>query len=239
MIMRRREDALKYRVHYVMLPARDIFGMVGRCGGGYNTLWLDWSDEGRARREMIMRDYEVAMDELCGHYSRLEESILKEGFRNPIIITCGLPRKRTIENLPPEMRDLPPSELLLCEMTMGGSRLHVAQKHDIKIPCIVNDWTGRFAGKPEILKPVEAYQFYRDPPQNVIMDPNLGLLESFSRTKVGYHLGAEWSEDKLMPLRAPLWIRIMNRHGYRIDKLPKIVLDVLAEAGVDQDNPNQ
>lgn len=226
---------LPYRVHFVHLPARDIFGMVGRCGGGYNTVWFDWSEEGRAKRESIMRDYEEEMDALCGHYSRLEQSILAEGFRNPIIITCGTPKKRTIENLPPEMRDLPPKDLLLCEMTMGGSRLHVAQKHDMKIPCIVNDWTGRFASKPEIKQARDAFQLYKDPPKGITMNPALGLVESFSQNKVGHHLGPEWSEDKLMPLRAPLWIKIMNRYGYRIDKLPKIVLDVLKEAGVDQD----
>ena len=213
--------------------------MVGRCGGGYNTVWEDWSPEGRAKRELIMSDYEQEMDALCGHYSRLEQSVLAEGFRNPIIITCGLPRKRRMENLPPEMRSLPPSELLLCEMTMGGSRLHVAQKHDISIPCIVNDWTGRFQGSPEILSVEDAYQLYKDPPKSIVLSQDLGLVESFSQNKVGYHLGPEWSEDRLMPLRAPLWIRIMNRHGYRIDKLPRIVLDVLDAAGVDQNNVGQ
>jgi len=228
-----------YRVHAVKLPARSIFGMVGRCGGGYNTLWEDWSPEGRAKRELIMAEYEQEMNALCGHYSRLEHSVLAEGFRNPIIITCGLPRKRRMENLPPEMRTLPPQELLLCEMTMGGSRLHVAQKHDMSIPCIVNDWTGRFADSPEIREPQEAYQLYQDPPRSIVMSLDLGLVESFSQNKVGHHLGPEWSEDRLMPLRAPLWIRILNRHGYRIDKLPRIVLDVLEAAGVDQNNLGQ
>jgi len=228
-----------YKVHAVKLPARSIFGMVGRCGGGYNTLWEDWTPEGRAKRELIMAEYEQEMNVLCGHYSRLEQSVLAEGFRNPIIITCGLPRKRRMENLPPEMRTLPPHELLLCEMTMGGSRLHVAQKHDMSIPCIVNDWTGRFQDSPEIRDPQEAYQLYQDPPKSIVMSLDLGLVESFSQNKVGYHLGPEWSEDKLMPLRAPLWIRIMNRHGYRIDKLPRIVLDVLDAAGVDQNNLGQ
>jgi len=231
--------ARPFRVHAVNLPARSIFGMVGRCGGGYNTIWEDWSPEGRVKRELIMADYEREMDELCGHYRRLEESVLAEGFRNPIIITCGLPRKRRMENLPPEMRVLPPSELLLCEMTMGGSRLHVAQKHDISIPCIVNDWTGRFRDSPEIRDAEEAFQLYRDPPKSITISLELGLVESFSQNKVGYHLGPEWSEDRLMPLRAPIWIRIMNRHGYRVHKLPRIVEDVLVAAGVNQDHINQ
>ena len=226
---------LPYRVHFTALPARDIFGMVGRCGGGYNSQWTDWSDEGRRKRELIMQEYEQGLDEICGHYRKLESSILREGIRNPVIITCGAPRRRTWEHLPPEMRSWPLEKLLLLETTMGGSRLHVCQKHDMRIMCIVNDWTGRFRSEPEIRNEAEARLCYLDPPQHIKFDQNLGILESFSTNKVGYHLGEEWSEDKLMPLRAPLWIGILNKYGYRIDKLPKIVLDVLRAAGVDQD----
>ena len=226
---------LPYRVHFVELPARDIFGMVGRCGGGYNSQWTDWSDEGRHKRELIMKEYEEGLDAICGHYRKLESSILKEGIRNPVIITCGPPRRRTWNHLPPEMRTWPHEKLLLLETTMGGSRLHVCQKHDMKIMCIVNDWTGRFRKEPEIFNERDARLCYLDQPQSIKFDDNLGLIEMFSNNKVGYHLGEEWSEDKLMPLRAPLWIGILNKYGYRIEKLPKIVQDVLAKAGIDQE----
>lgn len=225
---------LPYRVRFVVLPARDIFGMVGRCGGGYNTIWTDWSPEGRVKREKIMREYEEGLDAICGHYQKLESSILKEGVRNPVIITCGLPRKRTMENLPPEMRTLPPEQLLLLETTMGGSRLHVCQKHDMQIACIVNDWTGRFNNEPEIATEHEARMCYLDQPKSISFHPQWGLMESFDRNKVGHHLGEEWSEDKIMPLRSPLWIGLMNKYGYRVDNLPKIVTDVLRKAGVNQ-----
>ncbi len=224
----------KYRVHFVVLPAQDIFGMVGRCGGGYNSQWTDWTQEGRQKREMIMREFEEGLNAICGHYSRLETSILKEGIRNPVTITCGYPRKRTMQHLPPEMRQLPADQLLLLETTVGGSRLHVCQKHSMQIPCIVTDWTGRFANEPEICNEQEARMCYLDQPRSVTFHPELGFVENFDTAKVGYHLGEEWSEDRLMPLRAPLWISIMNRHGYRIDNLPRIVQDVLRDAGIDQ-----
>jgi hypothetical protein len=224
----------EYRVHFVVLPARDIFGMVGRCGGGYNSQWTDWTDEGRRKRELIMEEFEQGLNAICGHYSRLETSILQEGIRNPVTVTCGYPRKRTIQHLPPEMRTLPPEQLLLLETTLGGSRLHVCQKYSMQIPCIVTDWTGRFCDEPEIHTESEARMCYLDQPQSVRFDPQLGFVESFDQKKVGYHLGHEWSEDRLMPLRAPLWIRIMNQHGYRVDRLPKIVEDVLKQAGIDQ-----
>jgi hypothetical protein len=225
---------LHYRTHYATLPANDIFGMVGRSGGGYNTIWTDWSNEGRSKRESIMREYEEGLNAICGHYSKLESSILKEGIRNPVIITCGHPRRRSIEFLPPEMRVLPPDKLLLLEATMGGSRLHIAQKHNINIPCIINDWTGRFKNQPRIRSESEARQCYADRPSRITFNQQLGMVETFNNNKVGYHLGDEWSEDKLMPLRAPLWIGIMNKYGYKVDKLPRIVQDVLDKAGIDQ-----
>ena len=228
------ERLMSYQVRYTMIPAREIFGMVGRCGGGYNTIWTDWSDEGREKRECIMREYEEGLDAICGHYRKLEESILKEGIRNPIVITCGLPKKRPIECLPPEMRTCSPEQLLLLETTMGGSRLHVAQKHNMTIACIVNDWHGRFVNEPEIKSITDAKMCYLDPPRGITFHDELGMVESFDQNKVGYHLGEEWREDKIMPLRAPLWIGIMNKYGYRVDRLPKIVLDVLERAGVDQ-----
>lgn len=223
-----------FRVHYVTLPAQDIFGMVGRCGGGHNSVWTDWSEQGRINRENIIREFEEGLDKICGHYAKLESSILAEGIRNPIIITCGLPRKRRMENLPPEMRELDPRDLLLLESTMGGSRLWIAQKHAMSVPCLINDWTGRFADHPEITQPDQARQYYKDQPKSITFNDNLGLVESFDTSKVGYHLGEEWSEDKLVPLRAPLWIGIMNKYGYRIDKLPPFVEEILIKAGIDQ-----
>ncbi len=224
----------KYRVHLVRLPAREIFGMVGRCGGGYNTVWADWSTEGRRNRELIMREFEEGINAISGHYQRLEESILGEGVRNPIIITCGMPRRREIKFLPPEMRSLPPKDLLLLETTVGGSRLHVCQKYDMQIQCLVNDWQGQFQQYPEVKTIEDARSCFKDQPKDLSFNRRLGLVEAFDRTKVGHHLGSEWSEDRIMPLRAVMWVRIMNKYGYRVDDLPSIVSDELDKAGIDQ-----
>lgn len=221
-------------IRYALIPARDIFGMVGRCGGGYNSLWADWSDEGRAKRELIMYEYEQELNKICGHYSKLEESILSEGFRNPVVITCGLPKRRTIKHLPPELLAGLEENLLLLEGTTGGSRLHVAQKYDIEIPCIINDWTGRFDEHPEITTEEEARMCYLDQPEIAIVDSANGYFESFNDSRVGYHLGEEWSEDRVMPLRAPMWISILNKHGYKIEQLSSRVQEVLKKAGVNQ-----
>lgn len=225
---------MSYTVRYTTLPAKEIFGMVGRCGGGYNTIWEDWTPEGRRARNCIMQEFEQGLDKICGHYRRLEESIKKEGMRNPIIVTCGRPVRRTMNHLPPELRRLRPNKLLLLESTQGGSRLWLAQKHNLKIKCIVNDWTGRFDHCPQIATPADALQYYADPPKSISFHPKWGFTESFDQTKVSYHLGDEWSEDRIMPLRAPLWVSIMNKYGYRVDRLTPAVNKILAEAGIDQ-----
>jgi hypothetical protein len=228
-----RDSIENVKIRFVNLPAREIFGMVGRCGGGYNSLWADWSDDGRLSRERIMKEYEYELNKICGHYDKLEHSILAEGIRNPVVITCGYPKRRSIKFLPPELLSQPESSLLLLEGTSGGSRLHVAQKHDMTIPCIVNDWTGRFCHYPEVLTEQQARSYYKDQPELIVIDPATGYLEGFGDSKVSHHLGKEWSEDRLMPLRAPMWINIMNKHGYQITKLATRVKEVLDVAGIE------
>jgi hypothetical protein len=229
-----RDSLQPCHIRYVKIPAREIFGMVGRCGGGYNSLWADWTPAGRAARESIMAEYEQELNKICGHYTKLEASILAEGIRNPVVITCGQPKKRTLKHVPPELLAGPERNLLLLEGTTGGSRLHIAQKYNMTIPCIVNDWTGRFNNLVEITSEAQARTYYKDQPEQVVVDPRNGYFESFDDSRVGYHLGEEWTEDRVMPLRAPMWISILNRHGYKIDRIMPRVQAALDSAGVDQ-----
>ena len=227
-------DRYQCVTRHVRIPARQIFGMVGRSGGGYNTVWSDWSDKGRLNRDSIVSKYETEMNRICGHYAKLESSIMSEGMRNPLIVTCGFPTKRKLEHLPPEMRSLDPRELLLLEGTTGGSRLWVAQKHDLEVDCIVNDWTGRFNDYPLINTVESARALYKDPPATLTFDHSHGLVEIFDKNKVAYHLGTDWSEDKLLEQRAVMWITLMNNHGYTVERLPMLVNDILKRNGIDQ-----
>ena len=225
---------LKVRVFYELVDSRKIFGMVGRCGGGYNTVWEDWSAEGRLARELIISEFEKGMDAICGHYKRLEESVKKEGFRNPLIITCGLPVRKKITHLPPELKKKDPASLLLLEGTTGGSRLWVAQKLKMAVPCLINDFTGRYPGKLQVLNTNQAMRFFTDKPSALRIDRFKGILETFDNSKVGHHLGDKWSEDKIVKYRAPLWVSIMNKYGYYVDRLQPNIHEILKEAGVIQ-----
>lgn len=222
---------LPYTTYFKMIDPNDVFGMVGRCGGGHNTIWEDWSPEGRENREHIIQEFEDGINNICGHYSKLEESILEEGFRNPLIITFGRPVRKDLKLLPPEMRN---NNNLLLEGTTGGSRLWVAQKHKFKIPCFINDFTGTFNGKIKINTLEEALVHYKDKPANLFFDTKRGLIEGFDNKKVGHHLGPEWQEDKLVVERAPLWVSIMNKYGYYVDKLSLDVVRILQEANIHQ-----
>lgn len=222
------------KTHYIELRPQSIFGSVGRCGGGYNTVWDDWSPDGRRARAQIIHEFEQGLNAICGHYAKLEASILAEGMRNPLVITCGMPMRRTIRHLPPEIRTRPQNQWLICEGTTGGSRLWVAQKHNLLVPCIVNDRTGRFDSSPRIKVANDALPYYRDRPAKLTIDDRRGLTETFDTSKVGHHLGPEWSEEKIILQRAPLWVKAMNKHGYYVDRLPAFVNDILRQAGVIQ-----
>lgn len=224
------------KTYFAMLPASEIFGSVGRCGGGHNTVWEDWSKQGRQHRAQIIQEFEAGINRICGHYTRLEASILAEGMQSPLVITCGPPFRRKMLHLPPEMRFLQPSNWLTLEGFTGGSRLWVAQQHNLMVPCFINDRTGRFEGSERITTTEQAAAKYRIVPAagTLRMDPKVGLVEQFDGTKVGSHLGPEWSEEKIVRQRAPLWVGIMNRHGYYVDRLSPDVQTILREAGVIQ-----
>ncbi len=130
----------EYALRYVLVDSRSIINM---CGPEYNYKPQDWSDKKELRKRMeVGQKYIHLMNKTIGFYDRLEASILKDGFKNPILLTSGAPRFRSMEEIPPVI-DVKIPEMLLCEI-IGGSRLLIAQKHGFLIPAIVNDFTGMF-----------------------------------------------------------------------------------------------
>ena len=200
----------KYSVYHCKLPANKIFGSVGRCGGGYNSVWEDWSVAGRAKRELIMQEFELGMNAICGHYGQLEEDVLANGFRNPIVVTSGTPIRRTINHIPPELRGAPPGKLLTLEGDSGGSRLWVAQKHNLLVDCIINDETGFFRSERQLRTLGECLALYTDVPEAA----NLGRMGFSSCQLSKTHIDDKWTESALDKERRPMWEEIMNRHGY-------------------------
>jgi hypothetical protein len=82
-------------------------------------------------------------------FSKLEASILEQGFRNPINVWAHAD---------------------LIEPRYGGSRLYFAQKHNIPIPCIISDHADRFPDAPEITVQ-QCWKKFTDPPRKIYPTP--------------------------------------------------------------------
>ena len=109
---------MDYKVRYVILNSNLIFN--------YNAPTEKIIEERNARD---------------GFYNHLETSIIEEGFRNPIVVVSGFHQKgNNIGKFPKHMQN---SDPLYCR-DCGCSRLWVAQKHDMDMPCLIADGNNRF-----------------------------------------------------------------------------------------------
>ncbi len=110
------DNPFEYEIKYAVLPANKIKNA------------LKPSDQ-----------YIDYLNELQGFFIKLELSILKEGFRNPIAI------KATNEKV--------------SNIYLGGSRLMIAQKHNLDIPCIICDFDNVFP-EAKVLNTIEEIRSY-------------------------------------------------------------------------------
>ena len=46
----------------------------------------------------------------------------------------------------------------------------IAQKHNLKIPCILTDWVGDFSNYKEVRNELEIRKMFKDNPQKVIIN---------------------------------------------------------------------
>lgn len=143
-----------YKVYKVDLPSKVIYNYLG------HTVTEQRIDKINNRN---------------GFYRVLEGSILKEGFRNPILVTAGWAynhHKRLATRMPrylPKEMKQDYNNILICDRN-GGSRLLMAQKHRLNIPCIISDFCGRFIGSEQLFTDVEIKLYFKDPPKHIIFD---------------------------------------------------------------------
>ena len=135
-----------YTLRYGILKSKNIFNECGPHSGGKPG----WDDEAIESRRVVAQRKIDGLNERTNFYNNLEKSILKEGFRNPIIVNAGwCPKIRDRgfnDRLPLDMQE-DNSKILACN-TNGGSRLWVAQRNDLDIPCIIVDYINRFEDFP-------------------------------------------------------------------------------------------
>jgi len=142
MVKSNKPVVLDYKVRYGFLDSNIIFNEVGSYSEGPHG----WDDESIKIREERWQQKVDDLNKENGFYIKLEKSILKEGFRNPILVDAGSCRlmRKGIENprLPIEMQQ-DHKKILTCNYS-GGSRLMIAQKLNLEIPCIISDFINRF-----------------------------------------------------------------------------------------------
>ena len=88
------------------------------------------------------------LDKQMGFFAKLEKSILRDGFRNPIVISASKKKITT---------------------RYGGSRLMVAQKHNLHIPCIIADFDELFPDAVRLNGEAEIRKYYTDQPRKILI----------------------------------------------------------------------
>lgn len=153
---------LIYKVRYGILDSNIIFNEAGSYTEGSSG----WDNKSVKIREDIWQQKVDNLNKENGFYNKLEKSILKNGFRNPILVDAGSCRlmRKGIQNpfLPIEMQQ-DHAKILTCNYN-GGSRLMIAQKHNLQIPCIISDFVDRFPNFKLLKTKKDIISCYTDPP---------------------------------------------------------------------------
>lgn len=147
-----------YKVYYAILPSNIIQAGVGP--GQFHTPL--------SKLEKEREKYIENLNKKNGFYQKLEQSILQEGFRNPILVNAGFCKEVYKKYLPKEAQE-DHTKILACDSN-GGSRLYIAKKHNLDIPCLISDFVGRFvkSGFEELKTKEEILQKYKDKPKDII-----------------------------------------------------------------------
>lgn len=109
-------------------------------------------DPNDIKNPMGPSDHQIQhMNEENGYFTKLEESILREGFRNPINVWVK------------DNGDL-------TSWYYGGSRLMIAKKHNLFLPCIVSDPINKFPDAKILNGAEEIRSMFKDRPITVIFE---------------------------------------------------------------------
>ncbi len=148
------------KLRYVELEPERIFNWLDpkniTCWLAYHE-WHDtwWSEETIKLREQFGKIWTEEFDKITGHFSKLEESILKDGIHHPINTASGQLRDTFLNKKVESPIVFPPEyysniENSIYTHTFGGSRLTIAQKHNIRVPCVVHDFSNLFENCEEV-----------------------------------------------------------------------------------------
>ena len=132
----------KYTIRYGILPATDISDSVIVANPLYGTPIGKWGSR------PVTPDG-CKMNRLRGFYAQLEQSIKEEGILNPIFCNCF--KEGTFSRY-------------------GTSRLWIAKKLQLSLPCIIADYTGEWSHLEELKTEEEVLSKFKSKPEILEMD---------------------------------------------------------------------
>lgn len=172
---------MDYIVRYGIIPSRIIFNY---CGPRTLDYAMDgFTEEEINQKTILSQKWIDRYNKQDQFYIKLEASILKEGFRNPLLIISGNPNIVPKDTLPKYMRD-DTKKSLVCNIN-GGSRLWVAQKHSMDVPCIISDFVNMFPNFSELKSMSKIKKYYKDPPEMLKYNEEGFFITSLPHTHLG------------------------------------------------------
>lgn len=154
---------MKYTIRHAILPSRDIYNF---CGPGYGKHFLSPEE-----RKAVQEKHVEQRNKRDGFFAKLEESVLREGFRNPVTVNCGYIHNTCWRNLPPHITDCGLENFLVC-VEWGGSRLYIAQKHNLDVPCVIVDYSDKFTNERWLKTADDIRSVYVDKPSKIVLGAN-------------------------------------------------------------------
>lgn len=146
------------------MNSHDIFN---ECGPESTGPW-EWSPGAIETRKANAQNVIFQRNKRDNFYTLLESSILKDGFRNPILVCAGWCPPKKHQKLPPPMKNNK-SKILICDRH-GGSRLYIAQKHNMEIPCIISDFCNQYKDYPLCKNQNDILAYFRDKPDRIVIN---------------------------------------------------------------------
>ncbi len=167
-------------------------------GHGPYKVRFGWLQPGDIPDSFTMADWVHKRNEKqFQFYTRLEESVKREGFRNPVMC-YEKPGERTFP--------------------YGGSRVYVAHKLHIPVPALVSDWTGAFKHFELILSVDQALSKFTDKPTVLEFHPEFGCqFWGCAQTHLAPEHEAYWKEIQRKQNRGHFKRRMQDGQFYYAD----------------------
>ncbi|NJO64272.1 MAG: hypothetical protein HC836_40715 [Richelia sp. RM2_1_2] len=157
-----------YVIRYAVLPSNLILNMQGPD----QFALPNFTEDGDRIREATAREVIIRRNQKDNFYNILEEDILKYGVENPILVYAGKVHEYLERKVHPDIRS-DPSKMIIG--VHGGSRLYIAQKHNLNVPCVIIDWIDRFKDAKLITSEQELLKVYKSQPVKYKINSN-GLI---------------------------------------------------------------